>query len=82
MTLTFNDLSLQWLLGTSGTNVFLSPHLYSDGVVETNMDAVAGGGEMYAEVDEMKRIKMEASAAAAEGQRGNPLAALGFVNSQ
>ena len=66
-------------LGTSGTNIFLAPHMYTDGVVETNMNAVAGGGEMYAEVDEMQKMKVEASAAE---QGRNPQAYLTFVNSQ
>jgi hypothetical protein len=36
--------------------------MYTDGIVESNMNAVAGGGgEMYAEVDEMQKMKVEAS---------------------
>ena len=35
--------------------------MYTDGVVESNMNAVAGGGEMYAKVDDMQKMKMEAS---------------------
>lgn len=79
------ELSLQCMymhihLGTSGANIFLAPHMYTDGVVETNVNAVAGGGEMYAEVDEMQKLKVEASAAEQLGR--NPQAYLTFVNSQ
>ena len=66
-------------LGASGANIFLQPHMYTDSVVETNMNAVAGGGEMYAEVDEMQKMKVEASTAE---QGRNPQAYLTFVNSQ
>ena len=48
-------------VGTSEANIFLPPHMYTNGVVESNMNAVAGGGEMYAEVDDMQKMKVEAS---------------------
>ena len=64
-------------VGTSGANIFLSSHMYTDGVVETNMSAVAHGGEMYAEVDEMQKMKIEASG---PEQGRSQLTNLSFVN--
>ena len=66
-------------VGASGADTFLPAHMYTDSVVETNMTAVAGGGEMYAEVDEMQKMRAEASTAE---QGRNSQQRLSFINSQ
>ena len=52
--------------------------MYTSDLVETNVDAVTGG-EMYAEVDEMQRMKAESNAAAPLVK--TPEAYLTFVSS-
>ena len=59
-------------------SVLMSSHMYSSDLVETNVDAVTSGVEMYAEVDEMK--KMKDSANTAQGKLPQPY--LTFVNSE
>ena len=49
-------------IGSSGLPSYMPSNMYTDGVVETNMAAVVSGGDMYAEVDEMKKMKDEVQA--------------------
>lgn len=43
----------------SSTSAQLPTSMYSSDFVETNMDVVNDGGEMYAEVDKMQRMKVD-----------------------